>query len=129
MVVYGLEGIGGARPRRFPLRPGSLVIADRGAARRGQPAVQKNTGEPADRYLATGACTWSRPLIRIGRAMRAGHSWRGLCIAPTYGGPRNAWNNSAHEPTSGRSTLYESGHLIRGFRDIGRIFSLYAPVH
>ena len=27
-------------------------------------------------------------------------------------------------PTSGRSTNYGSGHLIRVFRDIGRIFSL-----
>ena len=31
-----------------------------------------------------------------------------------------------HEPTSGRSTPYESGQLIRVFRDIGRIFHRYA---
>jgi hypothetical protein len=50
------------------------------------------------------ACPWSR-------------------IAPTHEGPRNALNISAREPTSGRSTHYESGHLIRVFRDTGHIFS------
>jgi hypothetical protein len=49
-------------------------------------------------------------------------------IAPAYEGPRNELNNKAHEPTSGRSTHYWSGHLSRAFRDIGRIFSSLGPV-
>ena len=36
-------------------------------------------------------------------------------------------NNKAHEPTSGRSTHYGSGHLIRAVRDIGHIFSSLCP--
>ena len=55
--------------------------------------------------------------------MRAGHVGRGRYIAPAHEGPHNESNNKAHEPTSGRSTHYGSGHLIRVFRDIGRIFS------
>jgi hypothetical protein len=37
---------------------------------------------------------------------------------------RNDSSKNEHEPTTTRSTSYESGHLIRVFRDIGRIFSL-----
>src|SRR5262245_66470437 len=48
-------------------------------------------------------------------------------IAPAHDGPRNASNNNAHEPTSGRSTHYGSGHLNRVFRDIGHIFSSLYP--
>src|SRR5215471_10536471 len=59
--------------------------------------------------------------------MRAGHVWRARRIAPAHEGPRNESNNNAHEPTSGRSTRYGSGHLIRVFRDIGRIFSSLYP--
>src|ERR1700757_2645482 len=44
--------------------------------------------------------------------------------APAHEGPRNGSNNSVHESTSGHSTNYGSGHLIRVFRDIGCIFSL-----
>src|SRR5262249_47053077 len=58
---------------------------------------------------------------------RAGHVWRGRHIAPAHEGPRNESNNKAHEPTSGRSTRYGSGHLIRVFRDIGHIFSSLYP--
>src|SRR5262249_59113284 len=53
--------------------------------------------------------------------------WRGRRIAPAHEGPRNESNNKAHEPTSGRSTHYGSGHLIRVFRDIGHIFSSLYP--
>jgi hypothetical protein len=60
--------------------------------------------------------------------MRAGHVWRGR-IAPAHEVPRKESNNKAHEPTSGRSTRYESGHLIRAFRDIGCIFSSQCPSH
>src|SRR6516164_3575159 len=60
--------------------------------------------------------------------MRGGHVWRGRRIAPAHEGPRNESNNKAHEPTSGRSTHYGSGHLIRAFRDIGHIFSSLGPV-
>jgi hypothetical protein len=61
--------------------------------------------------------------------MRASHVWRGRCIAPAHEGPRNHSNNKAHEPTSGRSTRYGSGHLIRVFRDIWHIFSSQCPSH
>jgi len=44
--------------------------------------------------------------------------------APARKALRNGSNKSAREATSGRSTNYGSGHLIRVFRDIGRIFSL-----
>ncbi len=48
----------------------------------------------------------------------------GVRVAPAHDEPRSGSNNSAHESTSGRSTNCGSGHLIRVFRDIGRIFSL-----
>jgi hypothetical protein len=48
----------------------------------------------------------------------------GACVAAAHDEPRSGSNNSERESTSGRSTNYESGHLIRVFRDIGRIFSL-----
>jgi len=48
----------------------------------------------------------------------------GVRVAPAHEEPRSGLNNSEHESTSGRSTNYESGRLIRVFRDIGRIFSL-----
>src|SRR5262245_56944939 len=47
----------------------------------------------------------------------------GRRIAPAHEGPRNKSNNNAHEPTSGRSTRYGSGDIIRVLRDIGHIFS------
>jgi hypothetical protein len=48
----------------------------------------------------------------------------GVRVAPARDEPRSGSNNSERGPTSGRSTNYGSGHLIRVFRDIGRIFSL-----
>jgi hypothetical protein len=45
-------------------------------------------------------------------------------VAPAHDEPRSGLNNSERESTSGRSTDYVSGHLIRVFRDIGRMFSL-----
>ena len=45
-------------------------------------------------------------------------------IAPVRKELRNGSSKSERESTSGRSTNYASGHLIRVFRDIGRIFSL-----
>jgi hypothetical protein len=48
----------------------------------------------------------------------------GVRVAPARDEPRSGSNNSERGPTSGRSTNYASGHLIRVFRDIGRIFSL-----
>jgi hypothetical protein len=47
-----------------------------------------------------------------------------LAFASSHDQPRSGPNNSERESTSGRSTNYGSGHLIRVFRDIGRIFSL-----
>ena len=55
--------------------------------------------------------------------MRTAHVGRGRYIAPAHEGPHNESNNKAHEATSGRSTHYGSGPLIRVVRDIGRIFS------
>jgi hypothetical protein len=48
----------------------------------------------------------------------------GVRVAPARVEPRTGSNNSERDSTSGRSTNYGSGHLIRVFRDIGRIFSL-----
>jgi hypothetical protein len=48
----------------------------------------------------------------------------GVRVAPACDEPRSGSNNSERESTSGLSTNYGSGHLIRVFRDIGRIFSL-----
>ena len=59
--------------------------------------------------------------------MRAGHVGRGRYIAPAHEGPHNESSNKAHDPTSGRSTHYGSGPLIRVVRDIGRIFSSLCP--
>jgi hypothetical protein len=47
----------------------------------------------------------------------------GVRVAPARDEPRTGSNNSERESTSGRSTNYGSGHLIRVFRDIGCIFS------
>jgi hypothetical protein len=44
--------------------------------------------------------------------------------ASAHDEPHSGPNNSEREPTRGRSTKYGSGHLIRVFRDIGRIPSL-----
>src|SRR6516165_1603433 len=59
--------------------------------------------------------------------MRGAQLWRGRRIAPAHEGPRNESNNKAHEPTSGRSTRYGRGHLIRVSRDIRHIFSSLYP--
>jgi hypothetical protein len=48
----------------------------------------------------------------------------GVRVAPAHDEPRSGSNNSERESTSGRSTNYGGGDLIRVFRDIGRIFSL-----
>jgi hypothetical protein len=48
----------------------------------------------------------------------------GFRVAPAHDKPHSGQNNSERESTSGRSTDYGSGHLIRVFRDIGRTFSL-----
>jgi hypothetical protein len=46
-------------------------------------------------------------------------------IAPARKELRNGSSKSKRESTIGRSTNYGSEHLIRVFRDIGRIFSLF----
>src|SRR5215510_14661827 len=45
-------------------------------------------------------------------------------VAPPHEEPRSGSSSSAHESTSGRSTNYGRGDLIRAFHDIGRIVSL-----
>src|SRR5262245_44833509 len=49
--------------------------------------------------------------------------WPSLRIALIRGALRNMSSKSEHEPTSGRSRDYGSGHPIRVFPDIGRTFS------
>jgi hypothetical protein len=92
-------------------------------------------------YLASGrlvrvsARSNRRPrfgLYRFGPITSADCCERRKCVAaifavrdaPAHDEPHSGPNNSEREPTSGRSTKYGSGHLIRVFRDIGRIFSL-----
>jgi hypothetical protein len=92
-------------------------------------------------YLASGrlvrvsARSNRRPrfgLYRFGPITSADCCERRKCVAaifavrdaPAHDEPHSGPNNSEREPTSGRSTKYGSGHLIRVFRDIGRISSL-----
>ena len=58
---------------------------------------------------------------------RSGHVLRWSRIAPAREELRNASNKNEHEPTSDHSTNYGNGHLIRVFRDIGRIFLSPCP--
>jgi hypothetical protein len=51
----------------------------------------------------------------------------GVHVVPAHEEPRKGSNKSEHESTSDHSTNCGSGHLIRVFRDIGRIFSLLLP--
>jgi len=48
--------------------------------------------------------------VSIAAAFRP-YVWRWRRIAPVHEGPRSESSNNAHEPTSGRSTHYGSGHL------------------
>jgi hypothetical protein len=75
-----------------------------------------------DRFGIIQLCGLSRARERGGVRVMVG-----VRAAPAHEGPRNGSNNSGREPTSGHSTNYGSGHLIRVFRDIGRIFSLRLP--
>src|SRR3954470_9283336 len=59
---------------------------------------------------------------------RSGHVLRWSRIDPAREELRNASNKNEHEPTSDRFTNYANGHLIRVFRDIGRIFSCLLPL-
>ena len=84
---------------------------------------------PTVRFYSSGHCAIPRTKrVSIAAAFRP-EVWRGRRIAPTREGPRNESSNRAHESTSGRSTHYASGHLIRVCRDIGHIFSSPYPFH
>jgi hypothetical protein len=87
------------------------------------------------RLVLAGARSNRRPrfgLYRFGPITSADCCERRKCVAaifavrdaPAHDEPRSGPNNSEREPTSGRSTKYASAHLIRVFRDIGRISSL-----
>jgi hypothetical protein len=87
------------------------------------------------RLVPAGARSNGRPrfgLYRFGPITSADCCERRKCVAaifavrdaPAHDEPHSGPNNSEREPTSGRSTKYGSGHLIRVFRDIGRISSL-----
>jgi hypothetical protein len=84
---------------------------------------------PTVRFCSSGhrAIPWTRR-ASIAAAFRP-ELWRGRRIAPTREGPRNESSNRAHDSTSGRSTHYASGHLIRVFHGIGHIFSSLYPFH
>ena len=84
---------------------------------------------PTVRFCSSGhrAIPWTRR-ASIAAAFRP-ELWRGRRIAPTREGPRNELSNRAHDSTSGRSTHYASGHLIRVFHGIGHIFSSLYPFH
>src|SRR5262249_50241100 len=78
--------------------------------------------------------TFLDPLGSASLFSSAGYCERGKCVPAVFGvgvapdeEPRSGSSSSAHESTSGRSTNYGSGDLIRGFRDIGRIFSWQLP--
>src|SRR5262245_19810078 len=84
---------------------------------------------PTVRFCSSGHCATHRTRrVSIPAAFRP-EVWRGRRIAPTREGPRNESSNRAHGSTSGRSTHYASGHLIRVFRGIGHIFSSPYPFH
>jgi hypothetical protein len=68
------------------------------------------------RHLASSADCYER-----GRSVPAIF---GLRVAPAHDKLRSGPNSSERESTSARSTDYGNGHLIRVFRDIGRIVSL-----
>jgi hypothetical protein len=84
---------------------------------------------PTVRFCSSGhrAIPWTRR-ASIAAAFRP-ELWPGRRIAPTREGPRNESSNRAHDSTSGRSTHYASGHLIRVFHGIGHIFSSLYPFH
>jgi len=52
----------------------------------------------------------------------------GVRVALAHDELRIVQNNSERESTSGRSTDCGTGHLIRAFHDIGRMFSLLFPL-
>ena len=52
----------------------------------------------------------------------------GVRVALAHDELRIGQNNSERESTSGRSTDCGTGHLIRAFHDIGRMFSLLFPL-
>jgi hypothetical protein len=82
---------------------------------------------PTVRFYSSGHCAIPRTRrVSIAAAFRP-EVWRGRRIAPTREGPRNESSNRAHDSTSGRSTHYASGYLIRVFRGIGHIFSSLYP--
>jgi hypothetical protein len=74
-------------------------------------------------YSARSACRSVSPADCGGPEERASDV-RSRRIAPARKELRNGSSKSEHEPTTTRSTSYGSGHLIRVFHDIGRIFSL-----
>jgi hypothetical protein len=86
----------------------------------------------AARRIGLSFCTVFQALYRFGPITSADCCERRKCVAaifavrdaPAHDEPHSGPNNSEREPTSGRSTKYGSGHLIRVFRDIGRISSL-----
>jgi hypothetical protein len=84
---------------------------------------------PTVRFYSSGHFAIPRTRrVSIAAAFRP-EVWRRRRIAPTREGPRNESSNRARESTSGRSTHYASGHLIRVFRGIGHIFSSPYPFH
>jgi hypothetical protein len=115
------------RTSRFGRQPGQL--------KRNAMSLEQWHRLASGRLVLAGARSNRRPRFgsyRFGPVSSADCCERRKCVAeifavrdaPAHDEPHSGPNNSEREPTSGRSTKYGSGHLIRVFRDIGRIFSL-----
>src|SRR5262249_8879566 len=73
-------------------------------------------------YTSFGSASLFRPADYCERGMCVPAMF-GVGVAPPHEEPRSGSSSSARESTSGRSTNYGRGHLIRVFRGIGRIVS------
>jgi len=109
--------------RKGPARRGAGVKG----ARVGLSRLPRQRLGPADVRSATTPLVtpfWSHSALRNccerGKCVPAIFCVR---VALAHDEPRSGLNNSERESTSGRSTNYGSGHLIRVFRDIERIVS------
>src|SRR5262245_43831471 len=114
-------GIGSlASQRKAPLNAG-LELRGRGLA---YPALFGRFSFETNvfGYTPFGSASLFRPADYCERG-RCVPAMFGVGVAPPHEEPRSGSSSSARESTSGRSTNYGRGHLIRVFRGIGRIVS------
>jgi hypothetical protein len=125
------EGVIGGMPSRGP----KIIPKEKPRSSRGRSKRRGLACLASGRLVRVSARSNRRPrfgLYRFGPITSADCCERRKCVAaifavrdaPAHDEPHSGPNNSEREPTSGRSTKYGSGHLIRVFRDIGRISSL-----